>query len=188
MKSPKWKSCSEVELWKFVAFHFAKAGIETILVGGSVVSIYSEGIYKSGDIDMVLNTYSRMNDAEEIMKSIGFQKFSTRYFKHPKCDHLFVEFLHPPVMIGDDAKNIKLEKVEVEKYSIKILSPTDCIKDRLASFIYFKSRECLDQALLVARKQKFNMKDVESWSKQEGNPLAMKGFKEFKEAFLTSSV
>ena len=182
MKSPNWKSCSEEELWKFVAFHFAKAGIETILVGGSVVSVYSEGIYKSGDIDMVLNTYSRMNDAEEIMKSIGFQKFSTR------CDHLFVEFLHPPVMIGDDAKNIKLEKVEVEKYSIKILSPTDCIKDRLASFIYFKSRECLDQALLVANRQKFNMKDVEAWSKQEGNPLAMKGFKEFKDAFLKSSV
>ena len=91
-------------------------------------------------------------------------------------------------MIGDDAKNIKLEKVEVEKYSIKILSPTDCIKDRLASFIYFKSRECLDQALLVANRQKFNMKDVEAWSKQEGNPLAMKGFKEFKDAFLKSSV
>ncbi len=31
-----------------------KGGIDTILVGGAVVSIYTEGAYRSGDLDFIL--------------------------------------------------------------------------------------------------------------------------------------
>ncbi len=47
------KSCSEKELWEYVAVHLKKRGIDTILVGGAVVSIYSNGAYHSGDLDFV---------------------------------------------------------------------------------------------------------------------------------------
>lgn len=57
MKEPDWKTCSEEQLWKYVAAHLAKNGIDTILVGGAVVAIYSEGAYKSGDLDFVLLSY-----------------------------------------------------------------------------------------------------------------------------------
>ena len=53
MKEPQWSVATEEEVWKFVAWHLAKNGIETILVGGAVAAIYSEGIYKSGDLDEV---------------------------------------------------------------------------------------------------------------------------------------
>lgn len=43
------KTCREVELWKYVATHLKKNGIDTILVGGAVVSVYSDGAYESGD-------------------------------------------------------------------------------------------------------------------------------------------
>lgn len=46
------KDCSEKELWEFVAVHLKKNGIDTILVGGAVVAIYSNGLYHSGDLDM----------------------------------------------------------------------------------------------------------------------------------------
>lgn len=49
-----FKTCTEEELWKFVATHLKKKGIDTVLVGGAVVSIYSDGAYKSGDLDFVL--------------------------------------------------------------------------------------------------------------------------------------
>jgi hypothetical protein len=40
------KNCKEEELWKYVAVHLKKHNIDTILVGGAVVSIYSEGAYR----------------------------------------------------------------------------------------------------------------------------------------------
>jgi hypothetical protein len=45
-----FKNCSEKELWKYVATHLKKNGIDSILVGGAVVSIYSEGIYESAKL------------------------------------------------------------------------------------------------------------------------------------------
>ena len=48
MKEPNWKNCTEEDVWKYVGWHLAKNGIETILVGGAVAAIYSEGAYKSG--------------------------------------------------------------------------------------------------------------------------------------------
>jgi len=41
-----FSKCSEEELWKYVASHLTKRGYDTILVGGAVVSIYTEGIYQ----------------------------------------------------------------------------------------------------------------------------------------------
>ena len=86
------------------------------------------------------------------MHKIGFVKKSGRHFIHPECKHLFVEFPPGIVEIGDD-HNITPDEINVSGTKIKILSPTDCVKDRLASYIYFKSRDCLDQALLVAHEQ-----------------------------------
>ena len=55
-------------MWKFVGWHLAKNGIETILVGGAVAAIYSDGIYKSGDLDFVLKTYAD-GKLTEVMES-----------------------------------------------------------------------------------------------------------------------
>ena len=137
MKAPKWEKCSEEDVWKFVGWHLAKNGIETILVGGAVAAIYSEGVYKSGDLDMVLKTYVD-GKITEIMNAIGFHNQGGRHYIHPRCDK-FVEFMFGPASIGDDIK-IKPDHKKVEGQTLYIYSPTDCIRDRLAS---------LDQAVLV---------------------------------------
>lgn len=62
----------------------------------------------------------------------------------------FVEFVSGPIGIGDDIK-IKPNEVKVKGQTLYIFSPTDCIRDRLASYIHFKARECLDQAALVVK-------------------------------------
>jgi len=50
---------------------------------------------------------------------------------------------------------------------ISLLTTTDCVKDRLASYFYWNDRQALDQALLMAQTQKINMKNIKEWAKHE---------------------
>ncbi|MBM9502885.1 hypothetical protein JWG44_21775 [Leptospira sp. 201903071] len=177
MDEPDWANVDEEELWKFVGWHLANKGIQSVLVGGAVVAIYSRGAYRSGDIDLVEPLISKASEIKSVMEELGFYKI-TRHYVHPKCNHLFIEFLSAPVSIGDDYKIIPDEK-EIEGKILKIFSPTDCIKDRLSSYIHFNARECLDQALLVARSQRFEMRMVKEWCLNEG-ALGKDAFEEFE--------
>lgn len=162
-----FKSCTEEDLWKFVATHLKQHDIDTILVGGAVVSIYSEGAYKSGDLDFVLGSMFTTG-LEMAMKEIGFIKKS-RHYMHPECSHLYVEFPGSvPLGIGEDY-SIKPDEHIVSGKVIKILSPTDCVKDRLATYIYFKDRDGLDQAVLVATKHPVNFSSIKNWCEGEHN-------------------
>jgi len=169
VRAPRWESCTEEQVWEYVAWHLASNGIETILVGGAVAAIYSEGAYKSGDLDFVLKTYIE-GKVTPVMESIGFKMSSGRHYIHPKCDK-FVEFSFGPAGIGDDV-TIKPDIRKVGGQKLYIYSPTDCIRDRLASYIHFRARECLDQAVLVAKKFPFNHKKVKEWCASEGAPQA----------------
>ncbi len=174
MNSPNWKKCTEEELWKFVGFYLAEAGVESVLVGGAVVAIYSKGAFKSGDLDFVTQSGTQ-EKVREVLEALGFKKTS-RHYEHPECQHLFIEFPIGPLSIGDDYK-IKPNEVNVEGKTIKIFSPTDCVRDRLASYIHFNARECLDQAVLVAQNKPVNLKKIEEWCKSE---RATEAFDEFK--------
>ncbi len=173
------QNCTEEELWKHVGSHLSAKGIDNVLVGGAVVSIYTDGLYESGDLDFIVSSVF-MDRLPETMKEIGFQK-EGRHYVHPECSHLFVEFPPGPLAIGEDT-NLTPERKKVDGTVIKIFSPTDCIKDRLASFIHFKSRDTLDQAVLVAKNQPFKLAEVERWCLTEN---AKEAFDEFQRLFKT---
>jgi len=173
------KTCTEKQLWEYVAVELSKAGLKNILVGGAVAAIYSKGAYKSGDLDIVIDSYLPIKQKlEKTMNSLGFKK-ETRHWVHPDCRHLFVEFCAPPVAIGDES-NIAPEEIKKEGVSIYILSPTDCVKDRLAGYIHWNARECLDQAKLVAASNSINLNEIEKWCIKE-HPKGKDFFHEFKE-------
>lgn len=174
MKTPNWKKCTEEELWKFVAYHLVSAGVECVLVGGAVVAIYSRGIYRSGDLDFVVEK-NALESVQQILENLGFLKVRGRHYEHPECTHIIIEFPPGPLSIGDDYK-IKPDEIMVENKRIKIFSPTDCIRDRLASYIHFQARECLDQAVLVAKHQPFSLKKVKEWCQSEGGSDAFEEF------------
>ncbi|MEK6706961.1 MAG: hypothetical protein AABZ06_14380 [Bdellovibrionota bacterium] len=177
MKKPNWSNCTEEELWKYVATHLTKNGIDTVLVGGAVVAIYTEGAYRSGDLDFVLLNYINTK-LPEVMAEIGFKVTHSRHYSHPKCKHIIIDFVTGPPGIGDDYK-IKPAEIKSEERIIKIYSPTDCIRDRLASYIYFKARECLEQAVMVGKKLRFDKTKVKKWCTKEG---AIDAFNEFNAA------
>ena len=170
------KNCTEEQLWKYVATHLKNKGIDSVLVGGAVVSVYSEGAYRSGDLDFILKDMF-VKKLPEAMKEIGFVKKGTKHYSHPECKHLTVEFPGSFLEIGDDS-NIIPKEVECDGVKIKILSPTDCVKDRLASYIYFKARECLDQAVLVAQKHPVDIIKVKKWCESENAKFAFNDFLE----------
>lgn len=162
-----WATCTEKELWLHVASHLKSYEIDTTLVGGAVVAIYSEGAYKSGDLDIVLDDYivnkSNLSDA---MNELGFSK-SGRHWIHPECEHLFIEFVMPPVAIGDDYR-ITPRIVNYNNQKLNIITPEDCINDRLASYLYFNARECFDQALLVCNSNEIDYEKIKKWCRGEG--------------------
>jgi hypothetical protein len=105
------------------------------------VAIYSEGLYRSGDLDMVLDRHRR-SEVIEVLKEIGFQ-------------------LYPA-------------EIPVQGRILRLLSPTDCVKDRLAAYIHWNLRDNFRQAVLVARRQKarIDFQNLASWCEREGGAEA----------------
>lgn len=168
MTPPNWSKCSEEELWLYVAWHLEGEGIHSVLVGGAVVAIYSEGLYRSGDLDLIPDDFGRSRLVEALGK-IGFSPTKSRYFKHPECNHLFLEFPRGPVEIGDQFPVVPAE-IEWNGRILRLLSATDSVKDRLAGYIHWKSRANFDQAVLICRRQcgSVDLESVRDWCLREG--------------------
>ncbi len=167
------KDMSMAELAAYVCSALEKNGIDTVLSGGCCVEIYSNSRYTSDDIDLIDRFNGGHRKIKEVMESIGFKEYSIkRYFVHNDTKY-FIEFPRGPLGVGDEVvKNI--EKLEMDTGILKLLSPTDCIKDRLAGFYYWDDMQNLEQAVMVALENDF---DIESWSKKEGQLEKFKIFK-----------
>ncbi|MFK5938387.1 MAG: hypothetical protein QM497_08325, partial [Sulfurimonas sp.] len=64
---------------------------------------------------------------------------------------------------------------------LRLLTPTDCVKDRLAAYYHWDDEQCLQQAIWVAKKNEFDLKSVQEWSEKE---KSLEKFKIFKNALL----
>lgn len=154
------------ELAAFVCSHLRGEGIEVVLTGGACVAVYSDHRYLSYDLDFVENLASGRRTLKKALEKIGFAE-EGRYFKHPDTE-FFLEFPSGPLALGNELpwQVVELNYVTGE---LKALSATDCVKDRLAAFFHWNDRECLEQALLVARNNEVDLSEVERWSNREGH-------------------
>lgn len=161
-----WENIDIKELAGLVCQHLRENGIESVLVGGGCVSIYSRNKYLSGDLDFI--TYSSIKEIEPILRKIGFVKQSGRHFENPECP-FFVEFPPPPIAIGSTPIE-KFEELKTKYGVLKLLTVEDCIKDRLAAFYFWNDPQSLDQAVLITQicKREINFDLIKKWSKKEG--------------------
>ena len=158
-----WKTISLRDLAGFISERLREAGIDTVLVGGACVTIYSKNRYQSYDLDYV--TYEDMKQVKIVLKKIGFIE-KQKYFKHKDCPWL-IEFVAPPVSIGNEPIQ-KFNQLKTSLGTIKLLFPIDSVRDRLASFYHWNDKEGLEQAIEICLQQEIDLKKVEKWSIKEG--------------------
>ncbi len=133
--------------------------------GGSCVQIYSEGKYTSDDIDLIDRFNGGHTRIKQVMFDMGFKEHN-RYFVHEDTEY-FIEFPRGPLGVGD-APVHDIATLEEETGILKLLTPTDCIKDRLAAYYHWDDPQSLEQAVWVAQQNPFDMDAVKTWSEQEG--------------------
>ena len=154
------------ELAAFVSSHLKRNGIEVVLSGGGCVAVYSDDRYVSYDLDFVENLGSSRRRLKQVLEMIDFAA-EGRYFKHPATD-FFLEFPAGPLALGDEPPQ-QVVVLQYETGELTALSPTDCVKDRLAAYFHWNDRECLEQTLLVTAVREVDLAEVERWAFKEGH-------------------
>jgi hypothetical protein len=67
--------------------------------------------------------------------------------------------------------------MELTTGTLRIVSPTDCVKDRLCAFYFWNDQQGLAQAVLVAESQDIDLKEIKRWSNVEGKESEYEIFK-----------
>lgn len=153
------------ELAAYIAEHLRSKGIETVLVGGACISIYSANEYSSFDLDFIITGYSTRQKVRAALAEINFTE-ENRYFINPET-RFFVEFPSGPLAIGDEPP-AEISTLRFSTGNLRLLSATDSVKDRLAAYFHWKDQQSLEQAILIARGHKIDIDEVERWSGREG--------------------
>ena len=167
------------ELAALVSTTLEAAGISAVLSGGAVVSIYTNNEYESSDLDFV-STESSKKIAKAIAP-LGFER-KGRMFTHPRTP-LFVEFPAGPLAIGNELiREAEVGEKRTAAGTIRLLTPTQCVMDRLAAYFHWNDLQSLDQAVMVASCQKISLAKIDAWAKREG---ASEKFRKFKQALAT---
>jgi hypothetical protein len=143
----------------------AESGIDVVLSGGACVSIFTKNRFASYDLDFVLLSALPRKALRGVMERLGFRE-DGRHFRHPKTAYL-VEFLSPPLSVGEEPVR---EVIEIHRggRTLRLLSPTDCVKDRLAAYFHWDDRPSLDQAIAVCVDTSVDLREVRRWSTEEG--------------------
>ncbi len=168
---------NRAELSAFVQEELRAKGMDMVLSGGACVSIYSQDKYVSMDLDQISTELisPKRRLIREAMEIISFAE-EGRYFKHPDTD-ILVEFPQGPPAVGEEPVKEIIERQESTGI-LKIISPTDCVKDRLTWFYHDNDLQCLEQATLVTQENDIDLKEIERWSAVEGKSEQFEQIKE----------
>ena len=157
------------------------AGIAATLSGGAAVSIYSNNVYQSKDLDFV--TAALISDLSPVLAELGFVHSGVprmSQFSHPLIEW-FVEFPPTPISFGHlYVTHEQCATIKLPSGTLRIVTPTQSIMDRLAAAIAWNDTQSRDQAILVAANNEIEWADLREWFKNEGQSEAE--FEQFRSA------
>lgn len=171
----KIKNMSQVELAAYIQDALQADGIPVVLSGGSAVSFYSSNQYVSNDLDLINAGFARRSKIKAVMENLDFTE-KGRYFTHPETPY-FVEFPDGPLSVGEEPVR-EISEFPLATGTLRVLSPTDCVKDRLCAFYFWNDLQGLAQAILVATSQPVSLEEIQRWSEVEGKGQEFKVFTE----------
>jgi hypothetical protein len=164
---------TQIEIAAYVQTYLMENGVEVVLSGGAATAYYSNNQYVSYDLNLV-NIYSvsrkRINP---LMNELGFCE-KDRYYKHPESE-FFIEFPPGPLSVGMEPVGV-VETIPMATGTLRILSATDCVKDRLAAYYHWGDKQCLHQAILVSGVMRIDLAEIERWSIKEGKENEFKQY------------
>lgn len=160
------RGTSPEEIAALVSQALQSAGISATLSGGGAVTLYSENEYESHDLDFV--TSERLSVIAVAIRPLGFERTpGARQFEHPRSE-LYVEFPSGPLAFGEtvvpdeDACTIR-----TPFGPLRIVTPTQCVMDRLAASVHWTDNPSFDQAIMVAKRQPIDWDALGDWATAE---------------------
>jgi hypothetical protein len=163
------------ELAAAVCTHLKQHGIFCVLSGGACVTIYSKNQYQSYDLDFIETGETDRKTLKSILAELGFFE-ERRYFRHKDTEY-FLEFPAGPLAVGSEPV-AHIHEMVFETGQLSLLSPTDCVKDRLAAFYHWDDLQALEQAKMVAQNHQIDLKEIQRWSGVERQLDTFESFKE----------
>jgi hypothetical protein len=170
----KIKSMSQAELAAYIQDSLQEEGISVVLSGGSAVSFYSSDKYVSKDLDLINVNFTKRSKIKFVMQKLGFRE-QGRYFVSPETE-IFIEFPNGPLSVGEEPVK-EVREFKLTTGTLRVVSATDCVKDRLCAFYFWNDQQGLAQAVLVSESQKVDLEEIERWSKVEGKEREYEAFK-----------
>ena len=159
------REMTQAELGAYVQTHLTEKGVDTVLSGGAVVAIYTSGLYVSPDLDLVNRYSAKRSTIRAAVEELGFREMG-RHFEHPESEFI-VEFPRGPLSLGEQ-EITNVAELTTDEGILRVITPTDCVKDRLAWYYHSGDRQCLSQAVLVSRAHPIDIDEVKRWSEGEG--------------------
>lgn len=154
-----------LEIATLVSEALEAANISAVLGGGGAVSQYSDNEYMTTDLDFI--SIERNKVIAPIVAKLGFT-LQGKDFHHPQSRY-FLEFPPGPLSFGDRyVESTETELLQTPYGFLRIISPTQCVLDRLAWFVHGNDLQSRDQAIMVARQQEIDWDDVFEWAGNEG--------------------
>lgn len=128
-------------------------GIEAILVGGLATEVYTEGGYRTRDIDMVSTGQNAYNALIQLGFSVskGGMVAQLTY----RNSGLFIEF--PSSQLEDADKKRVANVVVSEDYYFKIIGLEDLLLDRIRGILYHGRTENQEAVIRMIIKQRNNI-------------------------------
>lgn len=156
------------------SMYLLKEKIDVVLSGGSAVLFYGNNKYVSKDLDLINTNFAKRRDVKAIMERFGFQE-KGRYFINPATQFL-IEF--PPDPLSVDEEPVKeIEEFRLTTGTLRVISVTDYVKDRLCAYYFWNDQQALMQAVLVSKDQKVDLKEIKRWSTVEGKEREFEVFR-----------
>lgn len=172
------KQIAEMEVGELAAYicgQLQQRGIRVVLTGGSCVTIYSDNRYASYDLDFIESGNVPRRKIRLALEELGFSE-ENRYFRHPDTLY-FVEFPSGPLAIGQQPVTETAE-LTYSTGLLRLLTPTDCVMDRLAAYFHWNDRQCRQQAIWIARLHPIDWEKIAQWSLQEGEATKFEQFRQ----------
>lgn len=146
-----------------------KRNVQPIVVGGSAVDFYTEGIYPSHDIDLVSNR----KIIGEILENVFNFKPSGRHWINEQIG-LSVEI--PSSSLAGDKDKVTV--IRIRNLKVYVIGFEDLIIDRLNACVHWKSQTDCDQAQFMIRyyRNHLDFEYLEKKAKDEGILKKLRAF------------